>query len=283
MNKKIVVVISALILSAVAVAVTVIMNHNDNDTIQSGELRVNFIDVGKGDCILIQSASHTMMIDTGYEDTTENVFDFLNKENVTKIDKLVLTHYDKDHIGGAKELLSVYSIEKVYIPNYEKDSKAFNSLISSIENSNLNFEYVSDNVSFSCDNANYTIMPSGVAYDSQEENDNDMSLLVSVVYSDDSYLFAGDIEKDGINQYLSRDNRTYDVLKIPHHGRLEKNSKDFLDSVNPIYAVITDDAENEAESELCALLDSAGVIYYRTKENGTITIKGNGTGIYNII
>ena len=122
-------------------------------------------------------------------------------------------------------------------------------------------------------------MPSGVAYDEKTENDNDMSLLVTAEHGNDSYLFTGDIEEEGIRSLLNRSGRTYDLMKMPHHGRMEKNTNALLNSVKPQYVIITDDKENRADSKLCRLLESAGINYFCTSKNGTVTIIGTGNGM----
>ena len=291
MNKKSSIFLSAAIVLCALIIVAIYAarvisnyydNAADNSSLQSGELRVDFIDVGKGDCILIRSQSHTVMIDTGYKDTTDIVFDFLDSSGISEIDTLILTHYDKDHIGGAKKLLTNYPVKKLYIPDYQKDSKKYKKLIKAIDQNDIDVECVSARISFTADNAIFSVMPSGVEYNDKDENDNDMSLLVSVVYSDDSYLFTGDIQEAGINCLLDRIDRTYDILKIPHHGRMENNSKDLIEGVNPEYAIITDDNDNSADPDICSLLSEKGIKFYSTSGKGTVTIVGNGSGIYSI-
>ena len=254
-------------------------DRRDRGSIENGTLRVDFIDVGKGDCILIRSQNHTVLIDTGYKETADDVAEYLDASEVGVIDELILTHYDKDHIGGAKQLLSNYPVKKLYIPDYQKDSKKYKKLIKAVDKSNVPVECVSEEITFSADHVRYTVMPSGVAYDDKTENDNDMSLLVTVEHANDSYLFTGDIEEEGIRCLLNKTGRTYDLLKMPHHGRMEKNTKALLNSVKPKYVIITDDKENRADSKLRRLLESEGILYFCTSEKGSVTITGNGRGM----
>ena len=288
MYSKRLIILSAVIVIALIVVVTLILtltrqasdNHGtDGGSFRHGELRVDFIDVGKGDCILIRSKNHAVLIDTGYKDTADDVFDFLDASDVSGIDELILTHYDKDHIGGAKQLLSQYPVKKLYIPDYEKDSKKYKKLLKAVDKNNVPVECVSEEITFLADHVRYTVMPSGVAYNDKTENDNDMSLLVTVVHGNDSYLFSGDIEEKGIQCLLNKTGRTYDLLKMPHHGRMEKNTKELLNRIKPKYVVITDDEENRADSKLRRLLGSAGINYFCTSESGSVTVIGNGSGL----
>ena len=285
MNTKRLIILSAVIMIILMVALIRTLIHQehggdtDSGSLQKGKLRVDFIDVGKGDCILIRSKNHTVLIDTGYKDTADDVFRYLDASDVSGIDELILTHYDKDHIGGAKQLLSRYPVKKLYVPDYEKDSKKFKKLIKAVDKNNVPVECVSRAITFSADHVRYTVMPSGVAYDEKTENDNDMSLLVTAEHGNDSYLFTGDIEEEGIRSLLNRSGRTYDLMKMPHHGRMEKNTNALLTSVKPQYVIITDDKENRADSKLCRLLESAGINYFCTSKNGTVTIIGTGNGM----
>ena len=288
MDQKLTVLLSVLIvLSVIVIAVILAVQsqsehggeRTDGGSVRSGQLRVDFIDVGKGDCILIRSKNHTVLIDTGYKETADDVSDYLDASEVGGIDELILTHYDKDHIGGAKQLLARYPVKKLYIPDYEKDGKKYKKLIKAVDKNNVPVECVSGEITFSADHVRYTVMPSGVAYDDKTENDNDMSLVVSVVHADDSYLFTGDIEEEGIRSLLNKTGRTFDLLKMPHHGRMEKNTKALINSVKPKYVVITDDEENRADSKLRKLLSGEGISYYCTREKGTVTVIGTCSGM----
>ena len=284
-SKRFITIHAVILLAAIVTTVCILFRHGGEPvsrTGQNAEIRVDFIDVGKGDCILIRSGTHTVLIDTGYKDTAGKVCAFLDSEDVSEINTLLITHYDKDHIGGAEKLLSEYPVETIYLPDYDKDSKPFRKLMKAIQQKDSRVTRVSEETTFTAGHVTCSVMPSGVAYDAQKENDNDLSLLVTVVNGKDSFFFAGDIEKTGIRSFLDKNHRTCDVIKIPHHGRIESNSKALQDSVKPSCAVITDDDENSADSELCRLLESAGIEYYRTGEKGTVTVTGNGSGHYTI-
>ena len=96
-------------------------------------LSVTFIDVGKGDCILIENDGSYAMIDTGYEETVSAVMKVLDEKGINTIDHLIITHYDKDHVGGAAALLGKYDIKKIYLPAYEGSSKYYSAIVSAIE------------------------------------------------------------------------------------------------------------------------------------------------------
>ena len=252
----------------------------------SDKMTVTYIDVGKGDCILLQFKDKSMIIDTGYSYSTDKICEVLEKKGISSLDCLVITHYDKDHVGGAKDIISACSPSVVYLPNYEGDSSAYINMMTVLENNGIPYEKVSEDVTFSFDEADICIYKSEIEYiegtDDEEGNDNDVSLVVSAVYGDDSYLFPGDIEKKGTKSFLSKDLGSFDVVKMPHHGRKNSNTDDLIEKTGMKYAVITDSEDSPADDETIMLLNDAGAKIYRTSVNGTIEISGNGTGIYTV-
>ena len=90
---------------------------------------ITSIDVGKGDCILIQTGDRndpvTVMIDTGYKETADDVLNYLRKQDINKLDALIITHYHKDHVGGAAAILKGVPVGKVYMPDYEGTKKVY--------------------------------------------------------------------------------------------------------------------------------------------------------------
>ena len=79
----------------------------------ASKVTVDILDIGKADCILIDTGKHTIMIDTGEEENISDIISFLEAKNISDIDVLILSHFDKDHIGGAAKLIEKYGIETV--------------------------------------------------------------------------------------------------------------------------------------------------------------------------
>ena len=249
------------------------------------QLRVTFIDVGKGDCILLEKDGVFALIDAGYEDTSDDVISFLKKQGVETLDAFIVTHYDKDHVGGAAAVAQAFAVKQCYLPGYTGHSKYYTALMKAIVERDLTYRQVTEDVSFTLSDVTVDIFASSVeyVYDGTEEgNDNDASLVISAVYGQDSYLFAGDLEKAGVSAFLAADRGTYDVVKMPHHGNAKKNTDDFIEAVRPKIAVITDGADDPAEEKTLNLLAQAGAKTYRTAEIGTITVISEGSGTYTV-
>lgn len=251
----------------------------------AGEMRVTFLDVGKGDCILIEKDGAYVLIDAGYADTAEDVIAFLRDRGVETLEAMVITHYDKDHVGGASAVAEAFTVKQLYLPGYEGSSKHYTALMNTAAEQAIPCLQVREDVSFTLAGIGFTVFASSVEYVSDgenEANDNDVSLVISAVYGQDSYLFAGDIEKPGISAYLAANHGTFDVVKMPHHGGEEKNTDDFIADVQPQIAVITDSADEPADEETLTLLAAAGTETCRTSRSGTITVVSTGEGIYQV-
>ena len=253
---------------------------------QSSHVRVTVIDVGKGDCILLQADGASALIDTGYESTAADVLACLRNNGVVRLDAMIITHYDRDHVEGMRAIGEAVGVETVYLPGYEGADKNYRTCISSAEALGVPVQRVTEELSLSIGNARLTVYPSGVTYKpgsgKEEGNDNDMSLVATLANGRDTYLFAGDLEEEGIDAYLAADHGQYDVVKMPHHGQRSSNTSELLDEVCPQIAVITDAEEDPANKKTLKALKSAGVETYRTSEDGTVVIQSDGSGTYSL-
>ena len=104
---------------------------------ESGVMEVHFIDVGQGDSTLITCEGHSMLIDTGEATKGTAIQNYLQKQKINKLDYLILTHPDSDHIGGAPVIITKFNIDKVFVSNYEKDNKTYMKLIQALDNKHL--------------------------------------------------------------------------------------------------------------------------------------------------
>ena len=113
-----------------------------------------------------------------------------------------------------------------------------------------------------------------------EEEDNDFSLVISLRIGNEGFLFAGDCEKERLSELLAEKDLElrHQVLKVPHHGREEKNSDKFLLAVSPEAAVITCSEEKEPDKEILELLSQLGAEVYLTSE-GTVTCVTDGSSL----
>lgn len=248
--------------------------------------RVTCIDVGKGDCILVQAGTSAVLIDTGYQDTADEVLAVMREQGVSHLDALIITHYDRDHVGGLSAIADGPSIDVVYLPGYVGADKNYKTVSKALDGSNLVTQSVTEEVRLALGEGELVIYPSDVSYvpgtNGDEGNDNDVSLVATLTCGADSYLFAGDLEEEGVEAYLRAGHGRFDVIKMPHHGEGDSNTDELLDDVRPTIALITDSADDPADKKVLKLLKKQGVDTYRTSECGTIVVEGDGTGAYEV-
>ncbi len=248
--------------------------------------RVTCIDVGKGDCILVQAGASAALIDTGFQDTADDVLAVMQERGASHLDALIITHYDRDHVGGLSAIVGDADIDMVYLPGYVGADKNYKTVSKALEGSGLATQPVTEEVRIALGEGQLAIHPSDVDYvpnaNGDEGNDNDVSLVVTLTHGGDSYLFAGDLEREGIEAYLRAGHGHFDVLKMPHHGEGDGNTDELLDDVRPTIALITDSADDPADKKVLKLLRKRDVDTYRTSECGTIVVEGDGAGTYEV-
>lgn len=247
-------------------------------TLELSELKVTFFDVGKGDAILLETEEETMLIDTGYDDTADVILDYLEENGIGALDCLVITHFDKDHVGGADRILEAVEVERVLEPDYESDSGQTREYKEALEALGLEPEKVTDTLVLDFPGTECTVYPP--RQEDYEEEDNDFSLVISLRFGNEGFLFAGDCEKERLSELLAEKDLElrHQVLKVPHHGREEKNSDKFLLAVSPEAAVITCSEEKEPDKEILELLSQLGAEVYLTSE-GTVTCVTDGSSL----
>ncbi len=248
------------------------------ETSELPELKVTFFDVGKGDAILLETEEEAVLIDTGFDDTADVILDYLEENGIGALDCLVITHFDKDHVGGADKILEAVEVERVLEPDYESDSGQTREYKETLEALGLKPEKVTDTLALDFPGTECTVYPP--RQEDYEEEDNDFSLVISLRFGNEGFLFAGDCEKERLSELLAEKDLDlrHQVLKVPHHGREEKNSDKFLLAVSPEAAVITCSEEKEPDKEILELLSQLGTDVYLTSE-GTVTCVTDGSSL----
>ena len=244
---------------------------------ESEWLEVVFLDVGKADAAVLLTEHSVVVIDTGKNKTGEDLVDFLRSRGVSHIDVMIITHFDKDHVGGADKVLEAFSVGTVYECAWEKDSKQVRQYRDALESQGIQPVVLAEDVAFAIDGAQYAVDAAQYSY-TGENASNDMSLVVRVEYGQTSFLFAADAENDRLFELLEEGDLASDVLKVPHHGGYEALSSAFFQAVSPEYAVITSDAENPEDETVVHILSSLGATVYLTRL-GSVTMVSDGENL----
>ena len=199
---------------------------------------VVYLSVGNGDSSLITLPYNkgNILIDTGglynYEIVKNKTIPYLMSLGITKIDYLITTHGDYDHMGEAINLVNNFKVEKV-IFNCGEFNELEQELINILEKKNISYYScikelnIGDNKLHFLNNKDYG-------------NENDNSSVIYFNYNNYKFLLMGDagieVEKDLIEKYNIKD---IDILKVGHHGSKTSSGKEFIDEINPKYSIIS--------------------------------------------
>lgn len=265
-----------LILAAAVLAGTCLAAPIASSAAGADKMEVHFLDVGQGDSTLIVCGEHAMLIDTGDDTRGTQIQSYLQKQKIEKLDYLVLTHPDSDHIGGAPVIIEKFEIDKVFVSNFEKDNKTYRKLIQALDDKRLSYTTPKVGARYSLGTASVTILAPGQEY----ENPNDASVALLVQNGNHKFLFTGDAGEDAEQDMLdSGAALSADVYHVGHHGSKTSTSEDFLEAVNPTYAVISCAEGNEyghPHAQTLNALRAKGVKVYRTDEAGTVIASSDG-------
>ena len=259
--KKIIIFLTIILL--ISVIITFVLFNNK-------PLKIYFFDVEKSDSILITYNDKNILIDTSKEDYSDRVIDYLNKYKVKTIDYLIITHYDKDHVGGASKIIDNFDIKNVYQSSYIKNSEYYNNYVNSLKEKNITPFTISDEYVFEIDDLKFKIYGTNMIY--ENDTSNNSSLVISLKYKNNSFLFAGDIEEDRIEDLINQNIDSHDLIKMPHHGNYNKKIDNLINKINPKYAIITN---NTIDNKTINLLNKKNIKYYLTNEMVIVSSDGN--------
>lgn len=258
-------------------------------------LETTFLDVGQGDGIVISTKPKSaVLIDGGSTNVSEvgryRIIPFLKYKGIAKIDFMIMTHEDMDHISGQLELLETgreegITVKCLLLPkpaaastgdNYKKIIKLANkkkvpiSFIHEgdiLEGGNLKLKCIHPKEGFLSDSFN--------AY----------STTLQLSYGGIDMLLTGDLDKNGENESVKKIrnySQSFDLLKVAHHGSKNSTSQEFLDAVRAKFGIISCGKKNRyghPHEELLDRLQKAGCKYFTTSDNGALTVRSDGNNI----
>lgn len=242
---------------------------------KGADLQLTFLDTGKSDCIVIEAGESVVVNDTADADDAAAICAYLDERGTTRIEYVILSHFDKDHIGSAADLLYQYEVGCVLMPDYEEDSEAYLSLMRAVEETDTAYERLQKDVSFTVEGVSFTV---DAPDESEYENDNNYSLITCVTNGKNRFLLMGDAKKIRTEEFLlsAAAKERYDLIKMPHHGNYTKNLETLFETAKPRYAVLTADPERlRVEEETVALLNAYKCEVYYTDE-GVVTAVSDG-------
>ncbi|WP_226656799.1 DNA internalization-related competence protein ComEC/Rec2 [Pseudalkalibacillus hwajinpoensis] len=267
----------------------------------SGE--ISFIDVGQGDSIVITLPfkQQVILIDTGgkpgfgedekwrekdsiFDTGRDIVLPYLKSKGIREVDLLILTHGDFDHAGGAAEVLEGIPIKKILLDQSKEQTEIEMNLLQTAREKKIPVTNAKEGQSWSVGEAQFTIIQA-----LQTEEENDGSIIMQANVGGYRWLFTGDLEEEGERQLLYKKSLSQiDVLKVGHHGSATSSSKEFLETISPMLAVISVGENNRyghPNEEVVNRYKELGISILRTDVYGTIryTYKWNDTGKWSVM
>jgi competence protein ComEC len=257
------------------------------------DFTVTFLDVGEGDSAIISTESRKrilvdgggyMFSKLGKKDMGEVVVvPYLLDKGIVKIDIIISTHSDADHLAGLYTVLSNIKVDKVLIPklpNYEK----YFEFIELAEDKGVEVIECHESMKIKVDNNTILdIINPEVDNSDMDVNDNNESIAFNLVHDNRKILFCGDIEKEA-EERLIRDEVDIDadILKVSHHGSKSSSTEEFLDEVTPQLAIISvgPNFYGHPYYKVLDRLDERNIRVLRTDINGAITVKIDDNKIF---
>ena len=246
------------------------------------QLRITFFDVGNGDCILLQSGDETALIDAGGDRQSSEVITDIRLHGITRLDHVVATHADTDHIGSLDDAVRAFAVGAfwmpLYSPEYEPTTRAYAELRDALREKAIPISTAGYLQEFSVGRAKVTFLNDR---DTAEYTDgNRRSAVCRVTFGDHAFLLMGDAEAVTERELLDIPAMLEaDVIKIAHHGSDTSSHPLFIETVDPEIAVITCGFANSyghPHDETLETLSAVGASVYRTDIHGAITITSDG-------
>jgi competence protein ComEC len=259
-------------------------------TAVEGELSVHLLNVGQGSSTLVVGPDgETILIDTGdWTDDGEGVIAYLESQGVTRIDHLVTSHPDADHIGGHAAVIKHFEatgdgVGAVYDPGIVSSSATYEEYLDAVDAHNVTLyrTQAGDSIQMSGVEARILAPPAGYL---ANEDRNENSIVLHLQFGASSFLLPGDGETAS-EEYLVEtygDSLNSTVLAVGHHGSQSSTSEAFLAAVSPQAAVISsayDSQYGHPHEEVLARLESRSIPTYWTATQGTITFTSTGSAV----
>ena len=252
-----------------------------------GTLSVQFLNVGQGNSVLVVGPTgETMLVDTGHwEDDGEYVIAHLERLGIDRVDYLVTSHADADHIGGHAAVIEHFETQgegvgAIYDPGIAASSQTYEAYLDAVERYEVPLykTLAGDSIPLAGADVDVLAPPEGYLAD---DDRNENSLVLQVGFGNVSFLLPGDAGEAGEEYLLSGhgDDLSATVLQVGHHGSASSSGPRFLDRVNPQVAVVSsayDSPYGHPHEEVVERLAARSIRTYWTAVHGTVAIRTDG-------
>lgn len=237
-------------------------------------LYVHFIDVGQGDCILVDLGETEVLIDAG---RSGGVVESLQPIIDGHLEVMVATHPDADHIGGLTYVLGAFDVDKIWLNGDTAETQTYQNFIQAVNSEGAQVRVARRGDEIRVGSLSFLVLH---PVDPLVNETNNNSIVLRLAYGQVDFLFPGDAEKEAEMSMLQANLITdIDILKVSHHGSKGASSQEFLAKAKPevaIYMAGKDNQYGHPHAETLARLQAVGAQVYGTDQYGTIIITTDG-------
>lgn len=247
------------------------------------QLRMTVLDVGNADCLLLENKDQVMLVDAGENNDGKTVINALKNRGISRLDYVIATHADSDHIGGMDDVVNEFEIGTFmmsFMPEeHTPTTVTYEKLLTSLLENEVEITEPKHGETFAFGDATVEIL-SGL---SDHDTTNEQSIVCRLQFGNTRFLLMGDAGKEVEEELLANgvDLRA-DVLKVGHHGSRYSSTEKFIKAVAPRYAMITCGLGNSYDHphrETLATLQKAKATVYRSDLNGEIVLTTDGESV----
>ena len=194
------------------------------------------------DAILVQDKTGAILIDAGEGQDAAHILEVLLKRGVEKLDYMILSHPDQDHIGGAMDILEQIPVGRVIEPYYTENNERLTALNSWLEEQDIPVLYPTKTRRLKAGGISFVVYP---PLEKHYNDTNNYSLSVLVQHERVNMLFTGDALRKRSEELLYTDWPAIALYKVPHHGRANSVSEKLFQALQPSFAVVTGSEADE--------------------------------------
>ena len=228
------------------------------------ELRIYSFKAGKADAHLIYNSQFAVLIDCGEKGFGKEITEYLSARGIKSLDLLIITHFDKDHVGGAAKVIRDTDIRRVLVTNCPKDSSEYQNYTEALAEKGLTAEVVRERTEIRIGGTETVICPP-LKDTYRDSPSNNASLITTVRCGSCSLLFAGDAEGARLDEFMRTEAGHYDYVKMPYHGHYQQKLVPFIKMASPQVAVITCSDGEPEDPQVMKLLAAEGTAVYLTR------------------
>lgn len=267
----------------------IFMSLDNHNLAEPGKLTIIGIDVGQGDATLIRFPSgQSALIDAGnaykkFSNGDKVILPLMERCNIADIDFAFITHLDADHFYGIFRLIEKNKIKAVYMPFPDSLNKTEQLFIKYLKDENCPVKFFTKEIA-AIGGCRFYFLNHRRLYNESQITSNDKSMLLKLVYGNNSFFFTGDAGRK-IENKLTGSAGSFlksDFLKAGHHGSRNSSSEQFIDAVLPRYVLISAGIENKFKhpsSEVVEKLLNIRANIFRTDQQGAVIFSSDGNNI----